>query len=569
MPDTSLNFHDRFKNWIAPGVSALPSFSLCCSDGDDEFASLFTKNALDSDSPEQPRHSDFFSAENASPVPVFCPDRCCLGLSLREQGILAMGFDDPLPQALAPLAGMILSMAAREIEHQRQIRHLQKQVEFGEKVVQSMSSGFLVLAPDLSITNANQAACSLLDATMEDLTRSKLSDYVRSKLLVKEVFATGKPIIDQEVVIKLADRDLRIIKTATPVFDENGAVIAVLDHFRETKEAHKLATRLTGAKASFSFDNIVHRSDSMHGVVELAKIAANNSLSIVITGESGTGKELFAQAIHTASKRRHGPFVVIDCTSIPRELVASELFGYVEGAFTGTRKGGMPGKFELADGGTIFLDELAELPLEIQPQLLRVLQNRELSRLGSKDVIPVDIRVIAATNRNLPLEVKKGNFREDLYYRLNVFALHVPSLRSRPEDIALLAEYFCEKYCNAIEKPRVSISGAAMEILQRRDWHGNVRELENTVAKAVHICDDCVMAEHVREAEQLSDGSTARRAAQSVHAPDYAAGTMRDAEEQIIRQAIKSCAGNISQAAKQLGMSRSTIYKKMIAWGEP
>ena len=479
-----------------------------------------------------------------------------------------------------PVTSDILeSIRAREADLMDRIGKLEAKVDFGEKIVQSMSSGFMVLRPDLVVINANQAACDLLRTTEEKLVGSKLSDFILSKLVVKQVFATGKAVVDREVFIRLVDRDIHILKTAVPVFGPDGSVIAVLDHFREIKEAHQLVTRMTGAQASFTFDDIIHQSQVMDDVIELSRMAAGNSLSVLISGESGTGKELFAHAIHLSSARRKAPFVVIDCASMPRELVASELFGYMEGAFTGARRGGAPGKFELANGGTIFLDELGELPLELQSQLLRVLQTRQVMRLGGKELLPVDIRIIAATNRDLPEEVKRGNFREDLFYRLNVLAVHIPSLKTRKEDVLKLASYFLKKYSQIIGKAEPSISDEAQDALQAYSWPGNVRELENVMAKAVHIADDLIETIHLRlpddpPVKTPAAGPATFTSLQGMpftHLPSLVASlpsppSFKELEAKAIQEAIRINSGNISKAAKMLGLSRSTIYKKMAAW---
>lgn len=515
----------------------------------------------------EPVHTSVLNKNKSGPD--FCSNGCCFG-GLNEDGDLLIfsataGFHKTTSQQLH----LLWRTLAFDLRRQKKITDLEEEVEFDKNVVQSMSSGFMVLKPDLKVVSANPAACELLRTTEDKLIGAKLDNFILSKLLVKHVFATGKAIVDQEVFIKLADRDIHILKTAVPVFGKNGKVIAVLDHFREIKEAHQLVSRMTGARASFTFDDIVHESQSMGEAIELSRMAADNSLSVLITGESGTGKELFAHAIHLAGSRRKAPFVVIDCASMPRDLVASELFGYMEGAFTGTRKGGMPGKFELADGGTIFLDELGELPLEVQAQFLRVLQNRQVRRLGGKEMLPVDIRVITATNRDLSLEVKRGNFREDLYYRLNVLAIHIPPLRNRKVDVTRLADFFLNKYGQITGKQDIKFTNEALELLENHNWPGNVRELENAVARAVHICHSVIEPTHLRfpprhdalSAEGQADVGPSR------HNEDGRPfSSMRDIEEKVYREAIASCGGNISQAAKKLGVARSTIYKKMALW---
>ncbi len=434
---------------------------------------------------------------------------------------------------------------------------LMERVRFAENVVRSMSSGFLVLTPDLRVAHANPAAAALLQTSEEGLVGAKLTDYILSDLKVRKVFRTGKPIIDEEVFIKLAGKTVHILKTAVPVFDDAGEVIAVLDHFREIKEARQLVSRMSGTRASFSFDDIIYSSPAMGEAVELARMAANSTLSVLIHGESGTGKELFAHAIHQAGSRNAAPFVVIDCASMPRELVESELFGYVEGAFTGARRGGRPGKFELANGGTIFLDELGELPLELQSRLLRVLQNREVVRLGGAEPLPVDIRVIAATNRDLAEEVKQGSFRADLFHRLNVLAIHIPPLRSRPQDILTLAAYFLRKYRERFKRPDLTLSPEVLAALESRSWPGNARELENTIARAVQLCRRHIEIEHARP--------NAAPYRETPPVPTAPALSLGEIERKAFQDAVAACDGNIARAARALGVARSTVYKKLRA----
>lgn len=225
----------------------------------------------------------------------------------------------------------------------------------------------------------------------------------------------------------------------------------------------------------------------------MAKLAASSVSTVLLNGESGTGKELFAQAIHNASSRRRGPFIAINCGALPRDLIESELFGYDEGAFTGARKGGQLGKFEFANGGTIFLDEIGDMPLETQVKLLRVLQERQITRLGGHKAIPVDIRVIAATNRNLEQLVEQGNFRSDLFYRLNVMSITIPPLRERAEDTVLLTQNMLRKISKKLNKKIVRISTGFFQSIRNYSWPGNVRQLENVLERCINLVDDGVL----------------------------------------------------------------------------
>ncbi|MDR2300922.1 MAG: sigma 54-interacting transcriptional regulator [Deltaproteobacteria bacterium] len=507
--------------------------------------------------------------KNAS-RPGFCPRGCCFGGLTDNGDLLVVAVPDAFPEKNLPLIDLLWFTLALDIKHRRHIAELNERLEFEKSLIQSPYSGCIILSPDLTVLNANSLACELLGTTEDKLIGGKLTDFVLSKLLISQVFSTGKAIEEHDVHIKLANRDIHIVKTAFPVFGKNGRIIAALDHFREVKQGRQLAKGSANSNATFTFGDIVHESQAMSEAVNLGKMAADNCLSVLITGESGTGKELFAHAIHLASSRRDNPFFVIDCASIPKNLVASELFGYMDGAFTGCKKGGMPGKFELAYGGSVFLDELGELPLDIQPQFLRVLQNKEVRRLGGKVTIPVDVRVIAATNSDLPREIEKGNFREDLYYRLNVLAIHVPPLRERRNDILVLARHFLKKYGRELNKNHLTLSDETQEILLNYSWPGNVRELENMISLAVHLAPSVIEPYHLRFPVRRDPGGQSTLAiapkSEGFEGEPSVISTIKDIEEKAFRETIAACGGNITKAAKQLGVARSTIYKKISSW---
>jgi len=458
------------------------------------------------------------------------------------------------------MAKGMLNACVRFIDSHYKIRHtlqdLENRIRIEDAIIKSIYDGFLVLTPDGTITHANHKAACWLETSIDDLIGRKLSEFVLSPLYVMEVFKTGKPMINRELFVKLRNnKTLHIYKTAVPVHDEQGKVIAAINLNREIKEVRSLVTQMVGAKASFFFEDIIYRSQKMAEALRMAESAARSPLPVLIQGESGTGKELFAHAIHNASMRSNGPFVIIDCASIPHELVESELFGYVEGSFTGARKGGRPGKFELANGGTVFLDEIGEMPLDIQAKFLRVLQGQSIMRVGGSENIPINIRVIAATNRNLKAEVQKKNFREDLYYRLNVLTIEIPPLRNRPEDIEVLAKFFLNKYQEKLEKKGISFSREAMDLLMRHNWPGNVRELENMVARAVNLCSGVIKPEHLSIAEAAAATSSP---ISNPHCLSY-----EEMEKQHIMMALKASNGNRTKAAKMLGIARSTLYSKI------
>lgn len=312
---------------------------------------------------------------------------------------------------------------------------------------------------------------------------------------------------------------------------------------------------------------IIGKSTKIAEVAQLVQKVAAAKTTVLITGESGTGKELFARAIHSLSDRQHYPFVPINCAAIPRELLESELFGYEKGAFTGADARKL-GKFELADQGTIFLDEIGDMDLSIQAKLLRAIEEGEIERVGSVRTIKLDVRIVAASNKDLRTAVEEKKFREDLFYRLNVFPITVPPLRERREDIPLLAEYFIRKYCDEMKKPQKSLSREALDLLIQYRWKGNVRELENTVERAVILCDgDVITEDHFALGAECVSGIDAvpRPVDSTLEAVTKEA--VRAAETKRIMSALRETRGNKSRAAEILRVSYKTLLTKMKEYG--
>ncbi len=300
--------------------------------------------------------------------------------------------------------------------------------------------------------------------------------------------------------------------------------------------------------------NILTENAEMRKIVQLAGNLAANDITVLITGESGTGKELIARHIHQTSKRKNKPFVAVNCAAIPDNLLESELFGHEKGAFTGAvdrRKG----KLELADGGTILLDEIGEMPMMLQAKLLRVLQEREVDRVGGKEPVPVDVRVITTTNRDLEMECAEGRFREDLFYRLNVFPIKVPPLRDRPEDIIALTKCFVERFSVVAGKNLTGCTQEAIDLLTKMPWRGNVRELENVIQRAVFLCAGDVV--------DIDDFMLGRS-----EVDNNANGKLKDMERDMILKTLKEVNGNKSRAAKLLGVSVRTVRNKLNEYGQ-
>ncbi|MGH7595688.1 MAG: sigma 54-interacting transcriptional regulator, partial [bacterium] len=308
----------------------------------------------------------------------------------------------------------------------------------------------------------------------------------------------------------------------------------------------------------FHFGSMVGRSRQMQGVFELIARIAQTDITVLIEGESGTGKELVARAIHQASSRARRPFIAVNCGALPESLLESELFGHVRGAFTGAVSN-KRGLFEETNGGTIFLDEIGEMSPALQVKLLRFLQDGEIKRVGSNEVLKLDVRVIAATNRRLQQMMDQGQFRSDLYYRLNVIGINLPPLRERPEDVEFLAGHFLRKFAQRMRKPVSNISGEAMQKLREYQWPGNVRELENVLERAIALAADNGLG-------ILDLPATVRDASRTTYVP--ARLSLKDVERQHILETIAACNGNYDEAARVLGIGRTTLWRKLKEYGK-
>jgi PAS domain S-box-containing protein len=431
-------------------------------------------------------------------------------------------------------------------------------------VIMNMSDGVIILQKSGNFEWLNPA----IKTSWGDIYRDFEEDFQawvsdQDNQFMQRLFVKGKPFQDEEISVPSKAVTLRFLASGTPTLTDKGVINSAVLILRPIKNVHHLVNRFSGSTARFRFADIITCNPQMKETVEVARMAARSSSSVLIEGESGTGKELFAQAIHNASQRSAGAFVAVNCGAIPRELIASELFGYSEGAFTGAKKGGNPGKFELADGGTLFLDEIGDMPLEQQVALLRVIQEKSISRIGSNQVIPVDVRIICATNKNLLELMQTGRFRQDLYYRLNVINLRILPLRERKEDIPLLFEHFLQQMNQEVSQLSQK---DFIERLLSYDWPGNVRELQNTVERIVHlehnmpdhswpsrIGQDLVLPAHQNTGNDLS--------IQQAHAR-YKNERLEQQRRLIIRL-LELNQGNVSKVAKEMGISRSTLYRKM------
>lgn len=419
-----------------------------------------------------------------------------------------------------------------------------------------------------SITIMNQTFLNLLGTTKKDVIGQYVLDILPTSKL-PEVLRTGR--IDKADIWAINGRDT--VVTRFPIIEDGeivgaigqsllldmSGVRALIKRMQENeKELNLFKEEIRQSyQAKWRFEDLIGVDKDFVETKLMAYQLSRTTSSILITGESGTGKELFAHAIHNASNRRLAPFVRINCAAVPENLLESELFGYEEGAFTGARKGGKPGKFELAHGGTIFLDEIGDMPSTMQTKLLSVLQERTVERVGGTRPILINVRVIAATNRNLEKMVVNNEFRQDLYYRLNVVRLNIPPLRKRTNDIPVLVSELIDRINSQLHTNISKISFKALELLQGYTWPGNVRELENIVERALNLADmhhdDSLTIKHfpsLVEKAYFNEKATLPEAIENL-------------EKKIIIDALQKTGGNKIQTAKKLGIHTSALYRKL------
>ena len=363
--------------------------------------------------------------------------------------------------------------------------------------------------------------------------------------------------VNDTVEIKSNDQIDRFIYQTKPIIVDGKVEQTVVTLSKELDLIHVM-NDMVNMRHSISFDQIIGSSQSIQNVIQSAKKSSKSNSTVLIQGESGTGKELFARAIHDESSRKHMPFVAINCAAIPESLIESELFGYSDGAFTGALKGGKPGKFEIADGGTIFLDEIGDMPIHLQTKLLRVLQEREVERIGAKYSTPIDVRVIAATHQELEKRIEVKMFREDLFYRLNVIPLLLSPLRERKDDIMPLSKFFLNRYNQKLEKSISDFSDHVQEFFFSYDWKGNIREMENMIEYAVNMCDtDEIDISHLPERFRQKN---------VVDPSDIRITNLESLEKKEIQKALKQFSRNkegVENMVKALGISRATLYRKI------
>ncbi|WP_371373577.1 sigma-54 interaction domain-containing protein [Sporomusa aerivorans] len=439
-------------------------------------------------------------------------------------------------------------------------------------ILDSIYDGLLICDADFVVRYINPEYTRITGVAYETIVGRELSE-VRPGAILPQVIFSGVPLAG----VYRREGETEYVVDMAPIMID-GQVAGGISIVKDVTEVHRLSQQVNkfekkanrlkkmvehAYRARYSFKDLIGQSGSIQKAVQFAKKVAVGVSDILITGESGTGKEIFAQAIHSESKRSHGPFVALNCASLTSSLVESELFGYEEGAFTGARKGGKTGLFEIADGGTILLDEIGELSLEIQSKLLRVLQERAIRKVGEAGEVELDIRVIAATNRNLADMVKEGRFRHDLLYRLNVLNLHLPPLRERGGDVAALADHFLTQFSQKVSRP-FRFSPEVYGILQAYNWPGNIRELRNVIEFAANMCEENLITQLHLPPVLLVESTSQTAPSKTL------ADMVCETERQLIINALRGEDSSVEgkrKAAKRLGVSLATLYNKMNRFG--
>ncbi len=437
-------------------------------------------------------------------------------------------------------------------ESQREILEMQSREL--EILLDKMENAVFSLAPDLTVRHANENARDLLDLEIGK-TAQHLRDYMGASDY--DALFKNKSSVNGQMQIQNDKKRARLLFHAQPVVCGKAICEVVITCTNVQTLLHTF-NDVVGYGRIISFNDIIGNNDGLKASIQLAKRASESISTVLIQGESGTGKELFARSIHFQGKRGGEPFIAVNCAAIPDNLLESELFGYEEGAFTGALKGGKIGKFEMANKGTVFLDEIGDMPLHLQAKLLRVLQENTVERIGGQAPIPIDVRIIAATNKDLESLVSEGAFREDLYYRLNVIPLHIPPLRERKDDLEMLVDIFLRKSGEMLQKTMIRVSDDVLSAFDQYKWPGNVRELQNTVEFAVNMCESGVV-----EMQNLPLRFKEKTESEDCTNQDL---NIKSLEKRAIQKALNKYGTNkagIEKCIKALGLSRATLYRKI------
>ena len=463
------------------------------------------------------------------------------------------------------LTGRLQELVRTEKQQGAQLRELYNR---SQAFLQSLSEALLAVDRDGFVEEINAVGLRILGRKSEEATQLHIDELVEDKPRLREWLDKGGQFSNRVVTLNTASGKVAAMANLQPIMDASTQVTGAVLTFREMGEVGRLVNRVIGVQRTFSFDDIIGQSTVMDKSVELARIAAGTSTNILIQGETGTGKEVFAQAIHNASAFSEGPFLAVNCAALPHDLIESELFGYVEGAFTGASKKGRLGKFELASGGTLFLDEVGEMPADVQVKLLRVLQEKAIVRVGGDRTIPIDCRLIAATNRDLLQAVAEGRFRRDLLYRLNVITIEVPPLRERRDDIPLFIQRFIETFAERNGKVVAGIDQGVIAKLSECAWLGNVRELENAIEHAVALVQgrSIGVEDFPPHLQDILQGGSEENS-EKLTTFERARQNYGKAQRQFYLEALRAEEGDVLRTARLLGISRATLYRRLKQFG--
>ncbi|MDY0165962.1 MAG: sigma 54-interacting transcriptional regulator [Thermoguttaceae bacterium] len=426
-------------------------------------------------------------------------------------------------------------------------------------ILDSVNEGVFTVDLDWRITAFNKAAERITGVAREMAIGSPCCEVFRANLCetncpLRRTMTTGKPIVNATAhIVNQHGRRIPIRVSTALLMDERGSVVGGVETFQDLSEVERLQKEL---QARYTFEDIIGRSPAMLRLFEVVPQIAASSSTVLIEGPSGTGKELFARAIHNLSARKRKRFVAVNCAALPDTLLESELFGHKAGAFTDAKRD-KPGRFALAEGGTVFLDEIGDVSPAMQVRLLRVLQERVVEPLGGIETLPVDVRVIAATNKDLAALVRAGKFRDDLYYRIRVVHLKLPGLRQRREDVPLLVDHLIAKFNHLQGKDIAGVSGEVMARLMEHDYPGNVRELENIIEQAFVLCRGGMI--------QLSHLPPELRPATSTRRDESRPMSLATMERFLITETLRRHKGNRKDSARDLGIDASTLYRKIKA----
>lgn len=420
-----------------------------------------------------------------------------------------------------------------------------------DNLIKVIPLAIVITNRDGMINSVNTVMLDMFGYGRTEIENTSISNLFEDFESVKNDIVLNESVKEREVYVYTRRNRLRFFTSAYSIPCKNDAGFDIMFIFEDIKKERKLSDKILKNRAIYTFDKIISQNKDFLRIMDFAKKISSSKSTVLIAGETGTGKELFAQSIHNESDRKNKPFIAINSAAIPENLIESELFGYVEGAFTGAKKSGQVGKFELADKGTIFLDEIGEMPLKLQTRLLRVIEEGIVSRVGAIDPVIVDVRIIAASNRDLKKEVDKGNFREDLFYRLSVLPLSIPPLRDRKDDIPLLANFFMERISKRLNKNKVKLDDHILNKMKKYNWPGNVRELENLIELIINL--ECIpdnfFNEEDSETSQINDS--------------YDNCSLEDLEKNHIIKTLQTYDGNISKTARCLEIGRNTLYRKI------